>query len=76
MPIRPAPALLVSVPLLALLVLWTACTKPTATTSAPAATCTKAGEQCQYADGKIGLCTANAMECDGGPACLVCMSLH
>ncbi|MGO8999605.1 MAG: hypothetical protein ACLQVI_40285 [Polyangiaceae bacterium] len=53
-----------------------ACTKPTATSGAPVATCTSAGQQCQYADGKIGLCTANGMECDGGQGCLVCMSLH
>ena len=52
------------------------CAKPMATTTGPVATCTKAGEQCQYADGKIGLCTARGMDSDGGAACLTCMSLH
>lgn len=59
-----------------LLLLVGACAKPTATTTSPTATCAKAGEQCQYAEGKIGLCTQNGMDCDGGAACLVCMSLH
>ena len=58
------------------LLLLSGCAKPTATTSAPATKCAKAGESCQYAEGKIGVCTANGMECDGGAACLVCMSLH
>ena len=58
------------------LFLLAACAKPTSTTSAPATTCTKAGQQCQYAEGKLGLCTARSMECDGGEECLVCMSLH
>jgi hypothetical protein len=53
-----------------------ACAKPTATTTAPVGTCAKAGEQCEFAPGKIGLCTANGMDCDGGASCLVCMSLH
>jgi hypothetical protein len=53
-----------------------ACAKPTATTGAPVTTCTKSGDSCQYAEGKIGVCTANGMDCDGGAACLVCMSLH
>ena len=52
------------------------CTKPTSSAAAPVATCTKANDQCQYADGKIGLCTPSSMECDGGSQCLVCMSLH
>jgi hypothetical protein len=43
----------------------------------PVAVCAKEGEQCRYAEGKIGLCTARADGCDGGgEACLVCMSLH
>ena len=66
----------ISAPLLVLVLAPVGCAKPTATTGAPAASCTKAGDQCQYAEGKIGLCTANGMDCDGGPACLVCMSLH
>jgi hypothetical protein len=53
-----------------------ACAKPLATTSAPVGKCAKAGESCEYAEGKIGVCTANGMDCDGGAACLVCMSLH
>jgi len=53
-----------------------ACAKPTATTSAPVTTCAKAGNQCKYAEGKIGVCTESALDCDGGSACLVCMSLH
>ena len=58
------------------LVSASACSKPMATSDGPVATCTKAEQQCRYAEGKIGLCTASAMECDGGSACLVCMSLH
>ncbi len=42
----------------------------------PVAVCAKEGEQCRYAEGKIGLCTARADGCDGGESCLVCMSLH
>jgi hypothetical protein len=42
----------------------------------PVAECTKAEQRCQFADGKIGLCTANALGCDAGGQCLVCMSLH
>jgi hypothetical protein len=62
--------------LVLLVVSCLACTKPTATTNAPVTTCTKAEQQCVYADGKIGLCTASSMDCDGGTSCLVCMSLH
>jgi hypothetical protein len=54
-----------------------ACTKTgAATDDAPVAECAKAEQRCQYADGKIGLCTPNAIGCDGGGQCLVCMSLH
>ncbi len=56
--------------------LATSCAKPTAASDAPVATCTKPEQKCQYADGKLGLCTESSMECDGGRACLVCMSLH
>ena len=59
-----------------LLLLGGACTKPTSTTAAPVKTCTKAEQQCEYAEGKIGLCTPSAMDCDGAAECLVCMSLH
>jgi hypothetical protein len=60
---------------LALTVL-SACAKSTGTASLPTSQCTKAGEQCVYAEGKIGLCTQNAIDCDGSSSCLVCMSLH
>jgi hypothetical protein len=60
----------------ALIGLAVGCAKPTAASDAPVATCTKAEQKCQYADGKLGLCTASSMECDGGRECLVCMSLH
>jgi hypothetical protein len=52
------------------------CAKSTAASDAPVATCTKPEQKCQYADGKLGLCTASSMECDGARECLVCMSLH
>jgi hypothetical protein len=65
--------------------LCVACTKPTSRTDRPADVCVKEGQQCTYAEGKIGLCTASAgslgvassgaAACDGGP-CLTCMSLH
>ncbi len=41
----------------------------------PAAVCTKAGANCEYSPGKIGLCTEKSDGCEGG-ACLSCMSLH
>jgi hypothetical protein len=41
--------------------------------SAPGA-CTREGDQCRFAEGKIGLCTAKP-NCQGD-GCLVCMSLH
>ena len=53
-----------------------ACTKVAPATDTPVAECTKAEQRCQYADGKIGLCTPNAMGCDAGGPCLTCMSLH
>lgn len=59
-----------------LLLVISACTKAGDTTGAPVKTCTRAEQQCQYAEGKIGLCTPSAMDCDGGTSCLVCMSLH
>jgi hypothetical protein len=67
-------ALLLAVGLVA--VGFVACTKPTASSTAPAATCAKLNAPCQYADGKIGLCNASSLDCDGSPQCLVCMSLH
>jgi len=64
------------IPFLVLLVSCAACTKMATTSDVPVVTCTKAEEKCQYAEGKIGLCTPSAMDCDGSRACLVCMSLH
>ncbi|HEY2517468.1 MAG TPA: hypothetical protein VGI39_41630 [Polyangiaceae bacterium] len=63
-------------PLLLLLLSGVACSKPSGSAPAPAATCTKVNDPCQYADGKIGLCNPTSLECDGGPSCLTCMSLH
>ena len=40
----------------------------------PSTVCTKAGANCEYSPGKIGLCTEKE-GCAGG-ACLVCVSLH
>ncbi len=62
-----------------------ACSKPDQASSGggggggaggPVTTCTKAEQQCVYSEGKLGLCTPSAMECDGAGQCLVCMSLH
>lgn len=53
-----------------------ACSKPATQSTGPVATCTKAEQQCVYSEGKLGLCTPSAMECDGGAQCLVCMSMH
>ena len=59
-----------------------ACAKPIAPKEGPVSACTKAGQQCHFADGKIGLCTslgsvADSVGCgDAGELCLVCMSLH
>jgi hypothetical protein len=52
-----------------------ACEKSPSSAAAPAAACLKEGDRCEYAAGKIGLCTAKPDGCDGG-SCLVCMSLH
>jgi hypothetical protein len=61
---------------LTLLLAFTACSKPTATSREPAATCTKVNDRCTFSDGKIGLCTPSSLECDGAQECLVCMNLH
>lgn len=39
------------------------------------AACVKEGDRCEFAPGKIGLCTAKPDGCSGGP-CLTCVSLH
>jgi hypothetical protein len=54
----------------------TGCSKPSTQAPAPVTTCTKAEQQCVYAEGKLGLCTPSSLECDGGLPCIVCMSLH
>jgi hypothetical protein len=41
----------------------------------PSTTCTKAGANCEYAPGKIGLCIEKEEGCDAG-GCLACVSLH
>jgi hypothetical protein len=64
-----------SATLLLATLLFAGCSKPTSTADAPVGACTKAEERCQYAEGKIGLCTPSA-DCDGSRSCLVCMSLH
>jgi hypothetical protein len=38
--------------------------------------CAHEGDRCEFAPGKIGLCTQKAYGCDGGSSCFVCMSLH
>ena len=38
--------------------------------------CTRAGDNCEYAPGKLGLCTQKSDGCEGGATCLTCMSLH
>jgi hypothetical protein len=48
---------------------------PDGSRNAPAAVCAKAGDRCEFAPGKIGLCTAKPEGCDNGP-CLTCVSLH
>jgi hypothetical protein len=42
----------------------------------PAAACVKDGDNCEYAPGKLGLCTVKTSGCDGGGSCFACMSLH
>ena len=39
-------------------------------------TCTKAGDTCDFAPGKIGVCTEPVAGCQGGANCYVCTSLH
>jgi hypothetical protein len=42
----------------------------------PVAACVKAGDSCEVSPGKLGLCTQKSDSCQGGAACLSCMSLH
>jgi hypothetical protein len=42
----------------------------------PVAACAKAGDSCEVSPGKLGLCTQKSDSCQGGAACLTCMSLH
>ena len=55
----------------------TACSRPNAssetTRQQEVATCAKAGDRCEFAPGKIGLCTAKEGS-EGSP--LTCVSLH
>ena len=46
------------------------------TQTQPVDRCQKEGQSCVYAPGKLGLCTARDPDCDAGPACLICVSLH
>jgi hypothetical protein len=46
------------------------------TSSASGGACVRAGDNCEYAPGKIGLCTMKTDGCEGGAGCLTCMSLH
>jgi hypothetical protein len=61
------------------LVLWVlaACTKtsPDGSRTSPTAVCTKEGQNCEFAPGKIGLYTAKPDGCENAP-CLTCVSLH
>lgn len=41
----------------------------------PSVSCKKEGDNCEYAPGKIGLCTAKIGDCADAP-CLTCASLH
>lgn len=50
-------------------------TTDAAKTSGPVEICTKAGEQCMFAPGKIGLCVEKPQPCDGKP-CFSCQSQH
>jgi hypothetical protein len=61
---------------LLLLALLAACSRPTANGDAPVdpSACAKEGQQCTFAAGKVGMCTAKG-DCDGG-FCFTCMSLH
>ncbi len=47
----------------------------TADASTAPGACAHEGDQCPYAEGKIGLCTTKP-GCQGGTGCFVCMSLH
>jgi hypothetical protein len=46
-------------------------TPPKLTTTA----CAKAGDRCEFAAGKIGICTVKAETCEGAD-CLTCVSMH
>jgi len=43
---------------------------------AAGAVCTHAGDTCDYAPGKIGVCTEKVEGCQGVASCYVCASLH
>jgi hypothetical protein len=57
----------------------TGCSRPSAsnesTRQEKVVACVKAGDRCEFAPGKIGLCTASPEPCTVGP-CLTCVSLH
>jgi hypothetical protein len=46
-----------------------------ATTGAPVTTCTRVGQSCLFAPGKLGLCVERTPPCEGSD-CLVCQSQH
>jgi hypothetical protein len=56
-------------------ILAAGCQRTSTSTTPPAKACVKEGDRCEYAEGKIGLCTAKPEAC-ATPPCLVCMSLH
>jgi hypothetical protein len=43
--------------------------------SEPVTTCTRAGQSCLFAPGKLGLCVERTPPCEGND-CLVCQSQH
>ena len=43
--------------------------------SEPVTTCTRVGESCLFAPGKLGLCVERTAPCEG-TACIVCQSQH
>jgi hypothetical protein len=55
---------------------------PASSAASSVGACTKAGASCQYAKGKLGVCTADERprDCGGSPCTdpppLVCISLH
>jgi len=67
--------------LLAVSVGASGCPPPSSSSRADAgrasgAVCVHAGDTCDYAPGKIGVCTEKVEGCQGVATCYVCASLH